>query len=105
MPSPSTPPNSQDASSGSALSKTAPLKRDIHGSQTHSSTPYQRASLRYKEMAWDACDKFVGPMPVNEFLSDFIPETTLKRPASEITFTYKSVSETEDVYIRLERPV
>jgi len=56
-------------------------------------------------MAWDACDKFVGPMPVNEFLSDFIPETTLKRPASEITFTYKSVSETEDVYIRLERPV
>ena len=68
----STPPRSKNASTRS-VSKTTPVKRDLQGSQTHSSSPQQNASEHYKEMTRDACEKFVGPMPVDGLLKDFVP--------------------------------
>jgi len=100
----STPPNSQNVSTGSVLSKTTPLKRDIHGTQAHSSWPYQGASARYLEMTRDACEKFVGPMPVDKFLSDFIPKAREERPTNKIAFSHPSVSEHEDEFVRLSIP-
>jgi len=101
MSSQSTPPNSQHVSTGSVLSKTTPLKRDIHGTQAHSSSPYQGALARYLEMTRDACEKFVGPMPVDKFLSDFIPEAREERPTNEVMFLHSSVSEHEDEFVSL----
>src|SRR6266581_4522548 len=96
-----TPPNSQGVSTGSVLSKTTPLKRDIHGSQAHSSCPYPGALARYLEMTRDACEKFVGPMPVDKFLSDFIPEAEKERPTNELMFSHSSVSQHEDAFVSL----
>ena len=100
MPNPSTPPKSQDASTGSILSETTPLKRDLPGSQTHTSTPQPKASLRYKEMTREACEKFVGPMPVDMFLSEFVPRATMQRPTDSIPFSISSVSQNEDAFVR-----
>ncbi|KAI0297791.1 hypothetical protein B0F90DRAFT_1669320 [Multifurca ochricompacta] len=72
MPNPSTPPNSNDPHPGKTLSETTPLKKDLPGSETHSSLPYLKASERYKNMTFDASEKFVGPMPIDKFLSEFI---------------------------------
>src|SRR6267154_311835 len=47
-------------------------------------------------MILEACEKFVGPMPVNEFLSDFVPEAAEKRPANEISFSDVSISQKEE---------
>ena len=99
MPRSSTPPNSRDASNGSVLSKTTPLKHNINGSQAHSSYPQPKALERYLDMTHDACEKFVGPMPVVEFLSEFIPEASEKRPANKIPFSHSSVSENEDAFV------
>ncbi|KAF8502581.1 hypothetical protein F5888DRAFT_1103862 [Russula emetica] len=99
MPNPSTPPRSQDASDGRFSSKQTPLKRDRLGSQAHSSGPPPKASTLYKDMTREACDKFVGPMPVNEFLSEFVPEAAGKRPANKISFSYASVSQKEKSFI------
>jgi hypothetical protein len=56
------------------------------------------------EMTREACEKFVGPMPVNEFLSEFIPETTEKRPSKNIKFSPSSVSQKEDKFVSLRAP-
>jgi hypothetical protein len=101
MPNPRTPPHSQSASIGSVLSKPTPLKRDISGSEAHSSTPpSQRASDRYQEMTLEACEKFVGPMPIDQFLSEFVPQAPNGRPANEIMFSHSSVSQNEDEFVR-----
>ncbi|KAH9051849.1 hypothetical protein EDB87DRAFT_1826506 [Lactarius vividus] len=47
-------------------------------------------------MASDACDKFVGPMPVELFLSNFVPQAPNTRPTATITFTHSAVSENEN---------
>ncbi|KAH9960891.1 hypothetical protein BC827DRAFT_1376549 [Russula dissimulans] len=51
-------------------------------------------------MARDACEKFVGPMPVDEFLLEFVPEATEPRPVDKIMFPASSVSQNEDNFIR-----
>ncbi|KAH9953895.1 hypothetical protein BC827DRAFT_1379725 [Russula dissimulans] len=51
-------------------------------------------------MARDACEKFVGPMPVDEFLSEFVPEATEVRPEDKFMFPASSVSQNEDDFIR-----
>ncbi|KAH8984957.1 hypothetical protein EDB92DRAFT_1459802 [Lactarius akahatsu] len=52
-------------------------------------------------MAFDACEKFVGPMPVESFLSEFVPEASKIRPAAAITFAHKTVSQNENEFIQL----
>ena len=52
-------------------------------------------------MTREACEKFVGPMPVDKFLLDFIPEAPEARPANEIAFSYPTVSEHEDAFVSL----
>ena len=99
MSNPSTPPRSQDPSKGRFSSKPTPLKHNRLGSQAHSSGLVPKASTLYKEMTREACDKFVGPMPVNEFLSEFIPETTQKRPLNSIRFSHSSVSQKEKTFV------
>jgi hypothetical protein len=95
MPNPSTPPNSQDAPSKTLLSDTTPLKRDIPGSEVHTSTPPKKASDRYADMSFDTCDKFVGPMPMNLFLQEFIPQAPGPRPQGPFGFSEASVSTNE----------
>jgi hypothetical protein len=50
-------------------------------------------------MTREACEKFVGPMPVNEFLSEFVPEAAEKRPANEISFSDASISQKEEKFV------
>jgi len=100
MPKPRTPPHSQIVSTGSVLSKTTPLKRDISGTAAHSSTPHQKASDRYPEMTREASEKFVGPMPIALFLSEFIPRASTERPTNEIALPHSSVSQNEDAFVR-----
>ena len=101
---PTTPPSSKDTNTGSTLSKTTPLKRDLSGSQSHSSTPQLKASTRYKEMTVDASEKFVGPMPVDLFLSDFVSKAHTERPMNEFVFAHSSVSQKEDEFVRVSQP-
>ena len=99
MSNPSTPPHSQETSNRRVSSKPTPLKYDRPGSQAYSSGPPPLASSLYKEMTREACEKFVGPMPVNEFLSEFIPESTKKRPPNNIRFPHSSVSRNEKAFV------
>ena len=99
MSNPSTPPRSQDPSKGRFSSKPTPLKHNLLESQAHSSGLPPKASTLYKEMTREACDKFVGPMPVNEFLSEFIPEATKRRPRNRIRFSHSSVSQKEKTFV------
>src|SRR6266478_9144959 len=93
MPNPSTLPHSQDASNGRFLSKPTPLKHYRLGSQAHSSGPPRKASSLYEEMTRKACEKFVGPMPVKKFLSEFVPKAAKKRPSHKIGFHHLSASQ------------
>ncbi|KAH9017104.1 hypothetical protein EDB83DRAFT_2271270, partial [Lactarius deliciosus] len=52
-------------------------------------------------MAFDACEKFVGPMPVESFLSEFVPKAPNTRPTTAITFVHKTVSQNENEFIQL----
>ena len=99
MPDPSTPPNSQEADSRPLLSDTTPLKRDISGSEAHTSTPPKKAPDRYADMTFDTCEKFVGPMPVKLFLQEFIPEAPIPRPKGDVTLSQSSVSQNEDEFV------
>ena len=98
MPNPSTPPNSQEVASRTLLSDTTPLKRDISGYETHTSTPPKKALDRYADMTFDTCEKFVGPMPVNLFLQEFIPEAPTPSPKGDFSFSKSSVSQNEDEF-------
>ncbi|KAI0256251.1 hypothetical protein BJV78DRAFT_449298 [Lactifluus subvellereus] len=57
------------------------------------------ASTRYKEVAVEESKRFVGPMPVNLFLSDFVPKAPKRRPTNEFVFAHSSVSQNEDEFI------
>ncbi|KAH8977385.1 hypothetical protein EDB86DRAFT_2817875 [Lactarius hatsudake] len=97
---PTTPPN-YNHPLGSTPSNT-PLRKEVSNAGPHSSTPAKsRASSRYKNMAFDACEKFVGPMPVELFLSEFVPEAPNTRPTATITFAHKTVSQNENEFIQL----
>jgi len=98
MANPSTPPNSQDVTSETTLSDTTPLRRDISGSSAHASTPTKKASERYTDMTFDLCEKFVGPMPVDVFLEEFVPEAPAARPQGNFAFSKDSVSQNEDEF-------
>ncbi|KAF8502737.1 hypothetical protein F5888DRAFT_1115378 [Russula emetica] len=50
-------------------------------------------------MTCEGYEKFVGPMPVNEFLSEFVPEAAEKRLANEISFSDASILQKEDNFI------
>ncbi|KAI0295342.1 hypothetical protein B0F90DRAFT_1927599, partial [Multifurca ochricompacta] len=102
MPNPSTPPNSRDPHPGTTLSQTTPLKRDFPGSEHHNSAPYQKASSRYKNMTFDASEKFVGPMPVHTFLAEFLPKARESRPTNQILFTHSTVSKNENEFATIE---
>ncbi|KAH9975124.1 hypothetical protein BGW80DRAFT_1204651, partial [Lactifluus volemus] len=53
-------------------------------------------------MSFDFCDKFVGPMPVQDFLDDFLPlpETPAFRPQAVFEFIEPSVSQNETKFIQ-----
>jgi hypothetical protein len=98
MASPSTPPNSQNISLITTLSDTTPLRRDIPGSAAHTTTPQKNASERYADMTFDMCEYFVGPMPVEDFLKEFIREAPTARPQGSFPFSKPSVSQSENEF-------
>ncbi|KAH9038577.1 hypothetical protein EDB85DRAFT_2287515 [Lactarius pseudohatsudake] len=99
---PTTPPNSNHFSPESVPSDTTPLRKEVSNAGPHSSTPAKsRASSRYKNMAFDTCEKFVGPMPVKLFLSEFVPEAPKTQPTAAITFAHKTVSQNENEFIHV----
>ncbi|KAI0296756.1 hypothetical protein B0F90DRAFT_1018028 [Multifurca ochricompacta] len=51
-------------------------------------------------MTFDASEKFVGPMPVKEFLKEFVPEAHEIRPTDEILFGESTASRHEDSFIQ-----
>jgi hypothetical protein len=99
MASPSTPPNSQNITL--LLSDTTPLRRDITGSAAHTSTRQKNASERYADMIFDMCEQFLGPMPVKDFLEEFIREAPTARPQGSFAFSKSSVSQNENEFARL----
>jgi len=101
MSKPSTPPSSQNTAIISAISDTTPLKRDLPGSEAHTSTPTKRASGRYLDMTFDICNKFVGPMPVKDFLEEFVPHALTPRPQDEFPFHKPRVSQNENEFVGL----
>jgi hypothetical protein len=50
-------------------------------------------------MTCEGYEKFVGPMPVNEFLLEFVPEAAEKRPANEVSFSDASISQKEENFV------
>ena len=50
-------------------------------------------------MITNAHEKFVGPMPVVEFLSDFIPKATQSRPENKTNLDHLFVSQNEDAFV------
>jgi len=99
MPKLSTPPNSQHSAVTVALSDTTPLKRDLPGTEAHTSTPTKRASERYLNMTFDIYNKFVGPMPVTDFLKEFVPDAPSPRPQGEFSFREPRVSQNENKFV------
>ncbi|KAI0254074.1 hypothetical protein BJV78DRAFT_1359772 [Lactifluus subvellereus] len=51
-------------------------------------------------MTVDAGERFVGPMPMDLFLSDFVPKAPKKRPKKKFVFAHSSVSQNEDQFIQ-----
>jgi len=49
-------------------------------------------------MTFDLCEKFVGPMPVDVFLEEFVPEAPAARPQGNFAFSQDSVSQKEDEF-------
>lgn len=99
MSKPSTPPSSQHTAVILALSDTTPLKRDLPGTEAHTSTPTKRASGRYLDMTFDICNKFVGPMPVKDFLEEFVPDALTPRPQGEFSFHRPRISQNENEFV------
>ena len=54
-------------------------------------------------MTFDNCDRFVGPMPVQDFLDDFLPSTEVpdSRPEGDFTFSQPSVLLNEVEFVSL----
>ncbi|KAF8495191.1 hypothetical protein F5888DRAFT_1907941 [Russula emetica] len=50
-------------------------------------------------MTCEGYEKFVGPMPVNEFLLEFVPEAAEKRLVNEFSFSDTSISQKEENFI------
>ncbi|KAI0297805.1 hypothetical protein B0F90DRAFT_1819123 [Multifurca ochricompacta] len=51
-------------------------------------------------MTFDASEKFVGPMPIDKFLSEFVPKAHKPRPTNTISFTQSTVSQHENEFIQ-----
>ncbi|KAI9507089.1 hypothetical protein F5148DRAFT_1285638 [Russula earlei] len=79
---------------------TTPFKRNLSGSQAYSSAPPKKASLKYRKMTKDICDKFIRPMPILEFFSEFMPQASQARETNEISFAETSISQCEDQFIK-----
>ncbi|KAH9174768.1 hypothetical protein EDB89DRAFT_2241537 [Lactarius sanguifluus] len=84
---PTTPPNSNHHPPGSTPSNT-PLRKE--GLVT-----LQKYGLRRMR---EICEKFVGPMPVESFLTEFVPEAPNTRPTTAIAFAHKTVSQNENEF-------
>jgi len=57
-------------------------------------------------MALDACDNFVGPMTVEQFLLEFVPNNTKgSRPIVDIPFEHDTVSEKEEDFASIATPI
>jgi hypothetical protein len=55
-------------------------------------------------MTFDMCEQFVGPMPVKDFLNEFIREAPTARPQGRFEFSKLVVSQHENEFARLLYP-
>jgi len=53
----------------------------------------------HPELAFDIRDKFLGPMPVDIFLQEFVPVASAARPQGTFPFSGTSVSQHEDEFV------
>ncbi|KAI0296767.1 hypothetical protein B0F90DRAFT_1018720 [Multifurca ochricompacta] len=51
-------------------------------------------------MTLDTCERFVGPVPVSEFLTEFVSGAQERRPTNQISFPHSSISQHEDEFIQ-----
>jgi len=89
----------------SSCRKHNPLKKELSHLDHCSSTPRDsKADSHYKKMVFDSCEKFVGPMPVEDFLSEFVPSNTKEsRPTVKIPFGPRTVSENENEFASIPK--
>ena len=57
----------------------------------------------HPELAFDIRDKFLGPMPVDLFLQEFVPAASAARPQGIFSFFKTSVSQNEDEFVSQSR--
>ena len=50
-------------------------------------------------MTFDICNRFVGPMPVKDFLEEFVPDALTPRPQGEFSFHKPRVSQNENEFV------
>ena len=50
-------------------------------------------------MTFDICNKFVGPMPVKDFLEEFVPDALTPRPQGEFFFHRSRISHNENEFV------
>ena len=65
-----------------------------------SSEPIQEP---HPELAFDTRDKFLGPMPVDLFLQEFVPVAPAPRSQGTFSFSKVSVSQNEDEFVTPSR--
>ena len=53
----------------------------------------------HPDLAFDIRDKFLGPMPVDVFLQEFVPAASAARPQGTFSFSRPSVSQNEDEFV------
>ena len=58
----------------------------------------------HPELAFDIRNKFLGPMPVDIFLQEFVPVASAARPQGIFPFSGSSVSQNEDEFVSLLSP-
>ena len=61
-----------------------------------SSEPIQEP---HPELAFDIRDKFLGPMPVDLFLQEFVPVASNACPQGTFSFSRTTVSQNEDEFV------
>ena len=63
----------------------------------------ERIPEPHPELAFDIRDKFLGPMPVDLFLQEFVPIAPAPRPQGTFSFSRSTISQNEDEFVSPSR--
>ncbi len=98
-----TPVNTTPPPEAQHAAKSTPIMRKTAGFTKHSSIEEKKMELRYTELAREICGHYIGPMPVQSFLDDFLPWNKETRRRLEMLKSLQSVSIGSNVWQSLLR--